>query len=184
MMRVFEGLSFKKTCLFTFLVSVIFFGAGFCSSLSLGDVPDNYNYLREALDGSLSNKFFDLFFHNLKVNISCVFFGALTGGIYTLNYLFLNFFSMGLIVSHLKKEHTWLATLSTFVLHGVFELPAMVLSAAAGFYIPIKTIQMFRNKKIELKEVKKIVYIIAAVIALTLIAATVEVFVSPHFMKI
>lgn len=183
MMRVFEGLSFKKTCLFTFLVSVIFFGAGFCSSLSLGDVPGNYNYLREALDSSLSNKFFDLFFHNLKVNISCVFFGALTGGIYALNYLFLNFFSMGLIVSHLKKKYTWLATLSTFALHGVFELPAMVFSAAAGFYIPIKTIQMFRNKKIDSREIKRVSCIIALIILLTFVAAVVEVFVSPHFVR-
>lgn len=170
--------SFKNIGRVVLLLACLFFVGGYYSPL----------YLKEASSSGLeidsSPVFIELFFHNLKVNLYCVVFGPITLGIYALIYLVLNFFSMGLIVSHLRTEHTWLDALSAFVIHGVFEVPAMLLSAAVGFYIPSKVVLMILKKKVVVEEIKKIVYFVAIIIVLTFIAAIVETFVSPHFIRI
>lgn len=169
--------SFKNIGRVVLLLACLFFTVGYYSPL----------YLKEASSGleiDSSPVFIELFFHNLKVNLYCVVFSPITLGIYALIYLVLNFFSMGLIVSHLRTEHTWLDALSTFVIHGIFEVPAMLLSAAVGFYIPSKVVLMILKKKVVVEEIKKIVYFVAIIIVLTFIAAIVETFVSPHFIRI
>lgn len=167
-------LKFRYTIIFVFILSILLFVIGFISSL---DIVEEANVNNQELT------FLQLFYHNLFAGLGAILFGVVTIGIYAVLYLFLNFFSMGLIIDNLSSDHTIVEILNTFIIHGLFEIPAMIISASLGIFIPLRMIEIIRKKNGSKKDFKKILIIITIIILLTLIAAFIESTITPNFIK-
>ncbi|MGG3572600.1 stage II sporulation protein M [Bacillus gobiensis] len=168
-------LKFKFVFIFTLLFSIILTILGYFTPLELSNDED--------IDAQIDSTFLYLFTNNLSACVYAVIIGSVSLGLYSLFYLFVNFFSIGMILSTLNVKHSIMESLSTFVIHGVFEIPAMLLSASLGIYIPLKFIQFIRKKRWDKKEMLKILWVFSSILLLTLIAAFIEAYISPIFIK-
>ncbi|WP_181917303.1 stage II sporulation protein M [Virgibacillus dokdonensis] len=170
-------LKFKYILFASLLLSILSFIFG---TTFLPDIPEDNTSINESADNSFSY----LFLHNLRAGLYSVFIGSITVGLYSLFYLFINFFTMGVIVNTLTESNSIMETLSTFLLHGIFEVPAMLLAASLGIYIPLRLIQFFRNKRWVKADTYRIGIIFLSLVAFTLIAAFIEGVITPQFIKI
>jgi uncharacterized membrane protein SpoIIM required for sporulation len=84
--------------------------------------------------------------NNLKV-IFLMLAGAITFGLSTFINLIFNGFNFGLLVSNAYNGGMpTKLILALTIPHGIFEIPAMFISAVAGFKIPYEVIQYLRDK--------------------------------------
>lgn len=135
------------------------------------------NIKREAIDGSFG--FIELLLHNSKAEFFSIVMGAVTLGLYSVFYLFINFFTMGIITATLLADSTVSHVFSMFVVHGIFEIPAMILTIAFGIYIPWKVIGMIKSKAWNVVTIRYMAGIFSVIVLLTILAAAVESFVTP-----
>jgi stage II sporulation protein M len=96
--------------------------------------------------------------------------------------IFINGFAMGFVVKLLEiKNHGLFFLIKGIVPHGIFELPAIFISAAIGLRIGLSYLTLDNKKRVEdvNKAIKEAVLInFLVVLPLLIIAAFVEVFVS------
>ncbi|SFE03038.1 stage II sporulation protein M [Lentibacillus persicus] len=171
-------ITYKHTLWLTSILAAIIFITGYFIPLEPSGAENSSDMYADRMS------FGELLSNNLKVSLSVIIFGGLTLGFYYLMYLLQNFLSMAMIISHLNSEHSVWNTLSTFVIHGIFEIPAMLMSASLGLYIPVKIVYLLIKKKPIIAELKKIPALIGIIILLIVAAAVLEAFVSPIFMKV
>ncbi|WP_180955064.1 stage II sporulation protein M [Bacillus sp. V3-13] len=138
------------------------------------------NLEREPIDENFG--FTALLLHNSRAQFISILLGSITLGIYSLTYMFINFFSMGFITATLLTEESVSNVISMFLLHGIFEIPAMILSISLGIYIPWKLIGMVKNKTINTVAIRKTAGIFIVILILTVVAAAIEAFVTPKIM--
>jgi len=123
--------------------------------------------------------FIQLALHNLKAEITSIFFGIVTLGVYSITYLFINFISMGLITSTSLMEASLPKVLNMFIAHGIFEIPAMILTTSLGIYAPWKMVGMLKRRKADYLIFRKMANIFAIIFLLTITAAFIESFITP-----
>ncbi|KRD87913.1 hypothetical protein ASE51_26380 [Bacillus sp. Root147] len=164
-------MKFKKLVFIISVFAVFLYFLGFLFPIHLEKEPLSDNF-----------GFTELFFYNLKTEVFSILLGCITLGVYSITYLFLNFFSMGSISSSLMKESSIIDVLSMFVVHGVFEIPAMILTVAFGIYIPWRIIIMLKNKEKYILPLKYMIKIFNLILILTILAATIEVFITPKLI--
>jgi len=161
---------FKRINIIVFIFSILFFIIGMMFSVTISPIM-NYNE---------QTNFWNIFSNNISSEMSAIFLGSVTIGIYSTVYLFMNFMSMGVIVSQLLKSHSLIQCLNMFIYHGFFEIPAIVFTTSLGIYIPYSLIKMLKTKTIDYKSIIKKLIII---IVLTFIAAFIETKITPIFMR-
>ncbi|AEH06443.1 stage II sporulation protein M [Methanothermococcus okinawensis] len=124
--------------------------------------------------------FSGILFNNIKI----VFYN-LIGGIFLVpimcNLLY-NGFALAIQYKALALIKNWFFVVITVLPHGIFEIPAMLISAVAGFKIPYEVIQYLRDKKekpITEEDIKGFLKLALISIILIIIAAFVEVYITP-----
>ncbi len=165
-------MTFKKIVLTITICAIILYVMGLLFPMNLE---------KESMEGK--NGFMDLLLHNSKAELLSLIMGTITLGIYSLIYLFINFFTMGIITATLMSDNNSVAeVLRMFIVHGIFEIPAMILTIALGIYIPWKLIGMLRKKSWNRTAMKNMARIFVVIVVLTILAAAVESFITPNFI--
>ncbi|AEH06446.1 stage II sporulation protein M [Methanothermococcus okinawensis] len=130
----------------------------------------------------LKSSFCIILSNNLKV-IFLMLAGAITFGFSTFINLIFNGFSLGMLISNAYNSGVPIKLILALILpHGIFEIPAMLISAVAGFKIPYEVIQYLRDKKekpITEDDIKEFLKLALISIILIIIAAFVEVYITP-----
>ncbi len=165
-------------------VMVLFIFA-FVSSLMINiDTNDNNNLKIEntstfKLDSAPLSL---ILINNLKV-IFLMLAGSITFGLSTFINLIFNGFSFGMLISNAYNSGMPIKLILALTIpHGIFEIPAMLISAVAGFKIPYEVIQYLRDKKekpLTEEDIKEFLKLAVISIILIIIAAFVEVYITP-----
>ncbi|MCY8592712.1 stage II sporulation protein M [Bacillus haynesii] len=125
------------------------------------------------------------FTHNFAANLFLIF-SMFTFGILTSILLILNGFLVGLSSLHSITDHgnDVLFILTALVPHGIFEIPAMILSGALGFklldYVYMKIRGINFSKKQFLLD---FLYFVIILFLLTLLAAVIEALITPYLLN-
>ncbi|MDM5214854.1 stage II sporulation protein M [Peribacillus sp. NJ4] len=164
-------MTFKKVVSLVTLIALLLYILGLFFPMDLE---------KEPIDESFG--FTALFFHNLQAQFTAILLGCITLGVYSIIYLFINFFSMGFITATLLTEDSVGDVVSMFMVHGIFEIPAMILSISLGIYIPWKLIGMIRNKAFNQFAIRNTARIFIIILLLTVFAAAVEAFITPKLI--
>lgn len=133
---------------------------------------------------------FSFFFFILLNNALKIFLTVLLGagfGILPVLFVFLNGYVIGVFGFISESSVGWPVFLLSILPHGIIELPAFIIAAAAGYMIGAKVLKnIFRGAGYPIKEeVKKgINLFFKFVLPLLLIAAFVEVFITPVIINL
>lgn len=165
-------MKFKMIVLGVSLLSIIFY--------TLGLIFPVTSLEKEV--GSEAIGFIELLWHNLQVEVISILLGIVSLGAYSLTYLFINFFSMGLITSTLMTESSFTEVLRMFIVHGIFEIPAMILTVALGIYIPWKVIEMVKKRQLNGLLLRNMLAIFIVILLLTVLAAYIESIITPKLL--
>lgn len=114
-----------------------------------------------------------IFVNNLKVAMLLIFLGPLTLGLGTLIVLVINGLILGGVLGSIKDD---LSLISLLAPHGIIEVPILLLAASIGFKMVIHILSVKMDFRFLFK------YILIVVFGL-LIAASIETFVTPMFLK-
>ena len=110
--------------------------------------------------------------------------GAITFGLSTFINLMFNGFNVGVLVGSTFLTNEPLKLITALILpHGIFEIPAMLISAIAGFKIPYEITLYLLDKKekpITEEDIKEFLKLAGISIVLIVIAAFVEVYITPE----
>ena len=130
-----------------------------------------------------SYTFTSILINNLKVILANIFGGFLFG-LPTLINIIYNGFMIGFQVKGLFFIGADLKyILITMLPHGIFEIPAMLIAAVAGFKIPYEITLYLLDKKekpITEEDIKEFLKLAGISIILIIIAAFVEVYITPE----
>ncbi|WP_456374644.1 stage II sporulation protein M [Methanocaldococcus sp.] len=120
--------------------------------------------------------------NNLKV-IFLMLAGSITFGLSTFINLIFNGFNVGVLIGSTFQTNEPLKLIAGFILpHGIFEIPAMLIAAVAGFKIPYEITLYLLDKKekpITEEDIKEFLKLALISIILIIIAAFVEVYITP-----
>ena len=135
-----------------FIISLIFFGSiliGYLLPIFFVDFI--LNFIENVLKQTEGMGFFNLFVFILLNNISTAFFGMLAGiliGIFPVFNAFLNGYVVGFVIN--KTAEVSLGDILIRILpHGVFEIPALIISLGLGLRLGMFIFS--KNKKKDLK---------------------------------
>ena len=166
------------------LLTLLIFSFGFIVGFSsINDFSKNYK--GEELNQNLNIKFNfpTILINNLKV-VFLMLAGSITFGLSTFINLIFNGFNVGVLVGSTFLTNEPLKLITGLILpHGIFEIPAMIISAVAGFKIPYEVIQYLRDKKekpLTEEDIKEFLKLAGISIILIIIAAFVEVYITPE----
>lgn len=114
-------------------------------------------------------------------------FTILTGlflGLGPLVFLIGNGVILGVVMKGISFQHGGGAALLSILPHGILELPAIIFSAALGFQIGFVVFQKMirKNGKIRVELKRSLFMFVAVILPALLVAAFVEVFVTPLFI--
>ncbi|ADG13969.1 protein of unknown function DUF95 transmembrane [Methanocaldococcus infernus ME] len=114
--------------------------------------------------------------------------GSITFGLSTFINLIFNGFNLGLLVSNAYNSGMPTKLILALILpHGIFEIPAMLIAAIAGFKIPYEITLYLLDKKekpITEEDIKEFLKLALISIILIIIAAFVEVYITPEVAKL
>jgi uncharacterized membrane protein SpoIIM required for sporulation len=164
------------------ILTILIFSIGFISGItSINDFSKNHNN-KEELSQNLEFNFPTILINNLKVTF-LMLSGSITFGLSTFINLMFNGFNVGVLVGSTFLTNEPLKLIAGFILpHGIFEIPAMLISAVAGFKIPYEIIQYLRDKKekpLTEEDIKEFLKLAVISIILIIIAAFIEVYITP-----
>jgi len=120
-----------------------------------------------------------LFFNNFQACI-LLFLGGATFGILTIFIMSLNGIVIGAIMEMVSKEHTALFVAAAIVPHGIFEIPAFIISGALGILLAQSLIAEWYgggDSAIAAHSFARL--FLAVVLPLVATAAVVEAFITP-----
>jgi stage II sporulation protein M len=120
-----------------------------------------------------------LFFNNLEACI-LLFLGGASFGILTIFIMSLNGIVIGAIMEIIRKDHSVIFVAAAIVPHGIFEIPAFIISGALGILLAQALISEYytgTDTAVEARLLSR--RFILWVIPLVAIAACVEAFITP-----
>ena len=120
-----------------------------------------------------------LFANNLQACI-LLFLGGATFGILTIFIMSLNGIVIGAIMELVHKDHTPLFVAAAILPHGIFEIPAFIISGALGILLAQSLIaEWYGSGDSAISAYAYARLFLAVVLPLVAIAATVEAFITP-----
>ena len=120
-----------------------------------------------------------IFFNNLEACI-LLFLGGATFGIITIFIMSLNGIVIGAIIEIVHTDHTPLFVAAAILPHGIFEIPAFILSGAIGILLAQSLIAEWYGKGDAAADARRFGRLfILYVLPLLVIAAYVEAFITP-----
>ncbi len=120
-----------------------------------------------------------LFFNNLQACI-LLFLGGATFGILTIFIMSLNGIVIGAIMELVHEDHTPLFVAAAILPHGIFEIPAFIISGALGILLAQSLIaEWYGNGDSAVAAYAYARLFVAVVLPLVAVAATVEAFITP-----
>jgi stage II sporulation protein M len=123
--------------------------------------------------------FVKLFLNNLEACI-LLFLGGASFGILTIFIITLNGILIGAIMEIVHKDHSIGFVVAAILPHGIFEIPAFIISGAIGILLAQSLINEWYNGTDTAEDAKKFGRIfILYVLPLVAIAAFVEAFITP-----
>ncbi|MBT2633988.1 stage II sporulation protein M [Pseudomonas sp. ISL-88] len=165
-----ENTLFKKNTLVKlYLLCLILFLIALFTAYFYTDPVSNVNNLNR----NIQPDFFQIFFNNIKVATLLVFLGPLTLSLGTIAVLIINGLILGNAIGNIKDN---LNLLLLVIPHGIIEVPVLLLAASVGMKLTLDLLLLKINLKFTFKY--------TAIIFLGLIiAATLETFITPIFIK-
>jgi stage II sporulation protein M len=123
--------------------------------------------------------FVKLFFNNLEACI-LLFLGGASFGIITIFIITLNGILIGAIMEIVHADHSVAFVAAAILPHGIFEIPAFIISGAIGILLAQSLINEWYNGTDTADDARKLARtFIMYVLPLVAIAAFVEAFITP-----
>jgi stage II sporulation protein M len=120
-----------------------------------------------------------LFTNNIQACI-LLFLGGASFGILTIFIMSLNGIVIGAIMEIIHKDHSWAFIAAAILPHGIFEIPAFILSGALGILLAQSLIAEWYGGADTAGEAQKLTRIfVLYVLPLVIVAAFVEAFITP-----
>lgn len=153
------------------LTGIIFFFLGFLL------LPN------EQFNPDLHPSFKKIFFTNFEIHIHTIFFSIISFGLFSLIFLFQQFFYLGFIFHSLVEETSLKTAYSFFAGHGIIEVINMFFTASIGLYVTVNIFNMIKKKEFGRKSFislgKNLFILLIIDVLLLLIAALLETYLSP-----
>ena len=125
-----------------------------------------------------------LFINNLGACI-LLFLGGASFGILTIFIMSLNGIVIGAIMEIIHKDHSWVFIAAALLPHGIFEIPAFIISGALGILLAQSLISEWYGGADTAGEAQKLARIfVLYVLPLVVIAACVEAFITPVIIQL
>ncbi|KZE06702.1 integral membrane protein (possible accessory factor in peptide antibiotic secretion) [Bacillus mycoides] len=172
-MKKIDNISFYKHLWFNYSRKIIFISLVFMSSCLWGAIfqgrqnvfppnPPDYTWLH-------------YFSHNTSQSLFCILVGLLTYGIGSIILLIMNGTLIGIILQVSIQNDMGVTIFTAFLPHGIFEVPAMVLTCLYPYILWNFIIKSIKHRKIHYKLInKEIVPVPLLIILLLFIAAIME----------
>jgi len=123
--------------------------------------------------------------NNIKIILSLIL-SSLTFSILTVVVLLYNGVISGIIIKTVVEQIGWSKSLFFVLPHGIFEIPAIIIAGAAGFKIPYEIVRYLAGKKetvLTKEDIKEYLTLALISIILIVIAAFVEVYITPRIAE-
>ncbi|HNQ29704.1 MAG TPA: stage II sporulation protein M [Methanolinea sp.] len=138
----------------------------------------------EALDSSGAMMAVMLFFNNLQACV-LMFIGGASLGLLTVFIISTNGFVIGSVLEMVREEHSALYVAAAIIPHGIFEIPAFVVSGALGLMLAKALWKEWEGS--EDAASRALAYartFLLAVVPLVAVAACVEAFITPEILRL
>lgn len=124
----------------------------------------------------------NLFFNNLQACLM-MFLGGASLGIVTVFIITVNGFVIGSVLELVRQQHSLVFVLAAIVPHGIFEIPAFLLSGALGFMLARALWNEWMSGSDAAAEAAALgKTFLFRVVPLVAIAALVEAFITPQIL--
>jgi stage II sporulation protein M len=173
--------------------AIIIISLLFCATITVGWVGTMNNpaigenlmkLFEKEVAGQIMGKdspeiFVRLFFNNLEACL-LLFLGGASFGILTIFIMSLNGILIGSIMEIVRKDHSVAFVAAAILPHGIFEIPAFILSGALGILLAQSLITEWYQGGDAADDAKRFTQLFAVyVLPLVAIAAFVEAFITP-----
>ena len=170
----------------------------FCATITVGWVgtmqnpaigENLMNLFEKEVAGQIMGKdsadiFIRLFFNNFEACI-LLFLGGASFGILTIFIMSLNGILIGAIMEMVHKEHSFAFVAAAILPHGIFEIPAFILSGALGILLAQSLINEWYDGSDTGEDAKKFARtFLLYVLPLVATAAFVEAFITPIIIQL
>jgi stage II sporulation protein M len=177
----------------TFTNAIIITILLFCATITIGWVgtvqnpqigEDLMKLFEKEVAGQITGKdtpeiFVRLFFNNLEACV-LLFLGGASFGILTILILSLNGILIGSVMEIVHKDHSVIFVAAAILPHGIFEIPAFILSGSFGILLAQSLITEWYNGGDAAQDARGFARLfIVYVVPLVLIAAFIEAFITP-----
>lgn len=162
----------KKHILFAAILFFLFAIIGFVFPIFFQEEIANFVKLLSAKAASLSwlGLIWFILLNNVRASILALVLGVLVG-IFPVIMLITNGYVLGFVARH-SVNHGGIFVLWKILPHGVFELPAIIMSAGIGIYLG--TILFRKDRKFRKDFVDAIRFFIFVVVPLLIVAGIIE----------
>ncbi len=147
--------------IFIFLSIFIFFIGIFCGCLTSPNISNLY---------SNKSNFISIFFNNIKVSLTILILGSLTGGLLSQIILFANGFILGKLIILLYNKNLLISLFAGLLPHLFVELFGLVLFAAIAHMPIIFLICWLKKSQFSLSRNEILFYLKSFIIAILLIS--------------
>jgi len=173
--------------------AIIIISLLFCATITVGWVGTMQNpaigenlmkLFEKEVAGQIMGKdspeiFIRLFFNNIEACL-LLFLGGASFGILTIFIMSLNGVLIGSIMELVHNDHSVAFVAAAILPHGIFEIPAFILSGALGILLAQSLIAEWYNGADTAEDAKRFTRLFALyVMPLIAIAAFVEAFITP-----
>lgn len=147
------------------------------------------NWAADALSPGMDLPKTELFFFIFKNNITALFYSLMESivfGISSIGMIIANGVIIGVFMILVTEKASLIFFISGILPHGIFEIPAAVITASMGMRIGSTVIAKLKKEKVSIiKEIyNAIKYFLLLVVPLLFIAAFVEAFITPVILSL
>jgi len=181
---------FADAIIVTFLLFFATLTVGWVGTMQDPSVGENLMQLfeKEVAGQILGNSSLEicvkLFINNFETCI-LLFLGGASFGILTIFIMSLNGIVIGAIMEIIHKDHSWAFIAAALIPHGIFEIPAFIISGALGIMLAQYLISEWYGGEDTAGEAKKLARIfLLYVLPLVVAAAIVEAFITPVIIQL
>ena len=181
--------SLKSYIIFSFLIFVFgILGGYFFAQNFPQQTEEIMKQLQSFFLSAKEDSSFDLFIFILENNITnllAILILGIFAGLIPLLAVFANGMLLGVIACVISEKLSWSFLIAGILPHGIFEIPALVLSAAIGIHIGVVAVKkLFRQETKFINEFAEgLQFFIMVLIPIIFIAALIETYVTTYMLS-